>query len=391
MRFVSPSSRPSLTPMGHRLLHLSEMKLSSLDGISYDEGKALWKGVLVREAVKNAWRSVEEGSVVEMNDWSSRGAMGLDVVSEEEDEYEERGQGSMIEERREEQWFENLVSSFGEDESYLESQEEQVAHEWVESNVSMPEDFEDLQYDAAEMVAFTFPLPVSPTTPPTLPVAVRSSTPVTIDSLPTITSTRTDVDVVEVVDDDESDSDDDDDSSISSSVSATSSIIDRADDEYDEWPHHLKSKVSPVLARPGLAPIGSPELTPVSPMYLDPRASPPYIDRPEPADHWSDLEEYIDDFFELPPPLIRSLSSSEDLEECSTPPLRCSELNDEVDADCSTNEDTVDVKRDEADNGDPIVTHLRARPRFTIGEAIRICEDDDDADVGDILGLGSWQ
>ncbi|WVQ94726.1 hypothetical protein IAU59_001806 [Kwoniella sp. CBS 9459] len=381
MRFTSPTSRPSLTPMGYRLLHLSEIKLSTLDGISYDEGKALWKGVLVREAVKNAWRSVEEGSVVEMNDWSARGAMGLDVVSEEEDEdamYDMQGDdGSVIEERREQQWFENLISSFGEDETYLESQEERVVHEWVESDVSMPEDFEDLQYDAAEMVAFTFPLPVSPT-------------PVTIDSLPTVASERTDVDIVEVVDEDESDCDDDD-TSISSSVSAASSIIEDADHDIDyQSRHHLKTASSHALVRPGLAPVASPILLPVSPMYLDHRASPPYVDRPEPADHWSDLEEYIDDFF-LPPPLIRSLSSSEDLEQCTTPPLRYCELSEvDVDADAQVADGAVDAKG--SDDEDVAFATRLARPRFTIGEAIRIggLDEDGPEHVEDILGFGSW-
>ncbi|OCF30328.1 hypothetical protein I316_08032 [Kwoniella heveanensis BCC8398] len=407
MRFTSPTSRPSLTPMGYRLLHLSEMKLSTLDGISYDEGKALHKGVLVREAVKNAWRSVEEGSVAEMNDWSARGAMGLDVVSEEEEDdemYDAEVDGSASEERKEQQWFENLISSFGEDESYLDSQEERAAHEWVESNVSMPEEFEDFQYDAAEMVAFTFPVPISPTTPPTLPVATRTpAVPITLDSLPSIASVSTDVDVIEVVDDDEDDFDDGV-NSISSSISAASSIIDRAHHDFDEWPHHhLKTESSPALVLPGLAPVASPDLTPVSPMYLDPRASPPYIDRPEPADHWCDLEEYIDDFFELPPPLIRSLSSSEDLEECSTPPLRCSELNeDDIDCDGDVgvshvrNEGLADaIKRgeDTAAEASSYVPHLSARPKFAIGEAIRIGgfdEDDDVEAMRNFLGIDCW-
>jgi hypothetical protein len=60
----------------------------------------LWKGVVVREAVKSAWKSVDQGSFGEMNDWHSKSAMGLDVIGEDEEE-EEVGVA------QEERWFEN--------------------------------------------------------------------------------------------------------------------------------------------------------------------------------------------------------------------------------------------------------------------------------------------
>ncbi|WVR03885.1 hypothetical protein IAU60_000884 [Kwoniella sp. DSM 27419] len=293
MRFTSPTSRPSLTPMGYRLLHISETKLSDLDGFEFDEGKALWKGVVVREAVRSAWKSVEEGSVVEMNDWSARGAMGLDVVSEEDEDEDE----DEFDEGREQQWFENLVTTFGEDETYLEDDAE---HEWIESAVSMP-DFDDLEYDADAVVAFTFPLPVSPTSPATgLP-----SMSITIDSIPTVSVT--DVEVVEV----------DDDLPV---YETAAGLIERSE-ALMSVSNHLH--ITPVI---------SPLHSPISPLTLNASLSPPLIDRPEPElDDTLELEEM--DWFALPPPLIRSLSYSttssgcDEDEPCRTPPLRHAELD----------------------------------------------------------------
>lgn len=52
---------------------------------------------------------------------------------------------------------------------------------------------------------------------------------------------------------------------------------------------------------------------------------------PDPRSYYTDFEEYVDDF-SLPPPLLRSMSSStteseaDDGEVCKTPPLRTEEL-----------------------------------------------------------------
>lgn len=300
MRFTSPDTRPSLTPLGYRLLHLSEQKLSYLEGSSYDEGLSLWKGVLVREAVRSAWKSVQEGSVPEMNDWAAKGAMGLDIYEEEVEEEEEQ---------QEERWFEDMVSSFGEEEYHVEAANGE--HEWVESSVSIPE--YDLDFNVDGMEAFTFPAS-SPSTPP-----------LNVSHLePSGT-----VDIVEV-DDDESDISDEDLASLAQSQhwhhsSFTISMIDTSPNTPVLVGHPLSTPNSPTLS-----PVPSPALSAPTPMPLPAALTGSFV-FPDPRSYYTDFEEYVDDF-SLPPPLFRSMSTSttesemDDGEVCKTPPLRTEEL-----------------------------------------------------------------
>ncbi|WVQ64830.1 uncharacterized protein L199_002999 [Kwoniella botswanensis] len=289
MRFES-TSKPTLTPVGFRLLSISERKLSTLDASLYDEGPELLKGVLVKESIKSAWKSVQGGSNIDLRvELDSYSTMGLDVISEESFEEEEVVNGN------EERWFEDLVSSFGE-EDFQSPQE--VTHEWVESKVSeIVFDDLDLEFDSNQIEAFTFPSPtLSPTTVPQV----------------TITG---------VAEEEEEEED-------SFSVENKPSHVHRSGSTIER---------SSLLDTPILYPISSSTLAPPSPIepiqsssdwdesiYIHPQA---YQTE---ADYCLDIEE-----FSLPPPLIRSLSSSsttsiEDEEEvCGTPPLRYSELNEQ--------------------------------------------------------------
>ncbi|WVW80060.1 hypothetical protein I302_102033 [Kwoniella bestiolae CBS 10118] len=323
MKFTS-QSKPSLTPVGYRLLSISERKLSVLDGSFYDEGPELLKGVLVKESIKNAWRSVQEGSSTLDLEVGSYSTIGLDVISEDE-EYNEDGEGEGEVEVREERWFEDLLSSFGEDDFSPQREE----HEWVESNVSeIVFDDLDLEYDSDRIQAFTFP---SPTMSPTI--------------VPQVTITGVD-------DEDEDPSSFFDHEMPSHHHRAKSlSLIER----FTSPPSAVE--ITPIL-KPSLGPISSSTLPPPSPIepirsdwdqsiYLYPQAY--YTE----CDYCLDIDE-----FSLPPPLIRSLSSSstaslgEEEEECGTPPLRYSELNEQPSwVDSLKNEDDL-VNSDEDEDED---------------------------------------
>lgn len=110
MRFSSTYSRPTLTPLGQRLLVLSERKLYDLDAPigARESGTALFREVVIREAVRTAWTAIEEGREVEVSDWSQPNAMGLDVIGEEEEPE------STVE--KEDRWFEDLLSELGDGE-----------------------------------------------------------------------------------------------------------------------------------------------------------------------------------------------------------------------------------------------------------------------------------
>jgi hypothetical protein len=157
MRFYS-NTRPTLTPMGHKLLHISQSKLMDLDTplMGREEGTSLWKGVVVREAIKSAWRSVEEG--VEggsgLTDWRAQSAMGLDVIGEDDEDEDERGD-------KEERWFDGLLEGLEDD--------VEAEHEWVESSVTIPA-FED-EFEEDGIMAFTLPV-LSPRAEPNTLVEV---------------------------------------------------------------------------------------------------------------------------------------------------------------------------------------------------------------------------
>ncbi|ORY27471.1 hypothetical protein BCR39DRAFT_226960 [Naematelia encephala] len=288
MRFTSPSARPALTPFGHRLLYLSESKLANLE--SPYEASALWKGVILREAVKAAWRSVDEGAVADLNDWHSKGAMGLDVIGEDEDEeyeYDEEDEDTTgyTTGGREERWFEDLVSSFGEDED-----ERPIEHEWVESNVSIPE-FDDYEYEVGE--AYTFPVTQSP---PSTPLVTPAADPASSADW-----------VVRIVAAEDDDLDD--------QVEAVDQVDPSElglDVDAIERPHRLRQlggRLEPVT--PSQLPLPSPlTLASFSLFPITPVTSP--LESPDgyPSDvmEYDDLDDCADDFL-LPPPLARSFSS----------------------------------------------------------------------------------
>jgi hypothetical protein len=166
MRFQS-TVRPVLTPLGQRLITLSERKLYALEPpVGGRDEATLLKGILIQESVKSAWRSVEQGHQVQVNDWQSNNAMGLDVIGEEEEEEEEVEQ-----EERSERWFEELVQSFGDDEM-IDEQE----HEWAESEVGSAVDEDDFEY-YEEFEHYTLP------SPPSSPTQLPSSPPSTLSTL----------------------------------------------------------------------------------------------------------------------------------------------------------------------------------------------------------------
>jgi len=312
MRFTVPNARPTLTSLGHRLLHLSESKLANLESplATRDEGSALWKGVVVREAMRTAWKSVEEGYEGELTDWRSKGAMGLDVIGEDdEEEYEQEGEVSTG--SGEEKWFEDILESLGDDE-YGPAAFDGADHEWVESSVSMA-DFDDVEYNVDRMEAFTLP-PV-----PTLPPAAPNNSPIQSTSFITegmaeleVAETQTHVEVEAV--DDISDGD------------STSSV----DDEPRQVVPHVESQLNrnsldwpttPLLAgyRSSGAPLPSPANSTLS--------------SPEEQDH-DDLDYSADDFL-LPPPLHRSMSSVSNWsdDDCVTPPVgSCEDLEEDMQA-----------------------------------------------------------
>ena len=263
MRFPS-NTKPTLTPLGHRLLHLSELKLSNLEpGLgARDDASALWKGVVVREAVRSAWKSVDEPSSApaspEFTDWRSETAMGLGVVDEAD----------------EENWFEEIYESLGEEDDFARQ------HEWAESKV----------YSAFEDEVAPFPAEE-------VEDGVTVSAAVAVDDF---LGDNVEVDVVEVADEYDYESEEDDDDSLSAAASAFLSSI----------PDISTLATSPSPRTPSLFPSPSPSSTHFAM-----------------ADSCEDVED-----FALPPPLIRSMSastsSSEDCSECVTPASSCEDLED---------------------------------------------------------------
>lgn len=334
MRFTSPDlARPALTPLGHRLLHLSEQKLDSLDTPmgGREAGTSLWKGVLVREAVRSAWKSVDEGARVdEMTNWHAPNAMALDVIGEEEDEDDE-GEAEQAEQRGA-AWFEELLANMGDDEYSYGDDDEREA-EWTESSVSQAV-FDDLEYDADGMIAYTLPLPPSPPSPPVLAESGSSlsSIIVTPESSPSrleLPSVDADVEVAVVAVDDVDELDDVDD------------VLEQAESHLhpSHPPKLIRNRRWPttpiLLGLPTLSPPSSSPTSPESSYGLDSIASLPSL-----ADFdWSDEDD--DDLdFALPPSMHRSLSSDstgsscDDECECMTPPsASCEELEEFVAAD----------------------------------------------------------
>jgi len=303
MRFTIPNARPALTPLGHRLLHLSAFKLANLESPlgTREEGGALWKGVLVREAVKSAWISVEEGFEGDLTDWRGKGAMGLDVIGEED---EDENEGMVMPGKGEERWFEELLGSLGDDE-YTSAGNEAAQHEWVESSVSLPV-LDDFDYDVEDMEAFT--LPPAPTSPPEPPINSPATSTVVLtedEAAVAIDETRVDVEAVDDCSDCVSTCSDD------NVIQVIPTSASREDSARLDW-----------LTMPYLVGYRSPE-TPL-PSPVESIASLEL--------NYDDLDECADDFL-LPPPLHRSKSSSSTFsdDQCVTPPAKsCEDFEEEL-------------------------------------------------------------
>ncbi|WOO85217.1 uncharacterized protein LOC62_06G008716 [Vanrija pseudolonga] len=106
----SSSVAPTLTPLGVRLLSLSNRKLTDLEAPvgSREPGFALLRGVLVREAVRSAWASLEQGPT-ELTNWRAPTALGLDTLSEEDEDEEDEL------ETVEQRWLDDVLDESDED------------------------------------------------------------------------------------------------------------------------------------------------------------------------------------------------------------------------------------------------------------------------------------
>jgi len=336
MRFGSV--RPVLTPLGQRLITLSDRKLYALEPPTGGRDKAtLLKAVLIQESVNSAWRSVERGQQVQVTDWSTNDAIGLDVIGEEEEEMDEAGQA---------RWFEELVQS-------LEDDELSDEHEWAESEVGSAADEDDFEaYEEYEHYTLPSP-PSSPTQTPTSPTSLSAglstlNAPALDSSIeidPTVSTAHVDVAVdVTEVDDHQTVSVSSDpvwrDStpsapllsasrSPSTSMIPTISLVD----------HDLDCDT---LVLPLAIDSFTQVLTSVSigPAYPDARPSTPLLSAtcsPVPIIPLADDELDCDDLV-LPPALHRCSSTSslpcdcEDIEsdDCYTPPSSCEELDTSI-------------------------------------------------------------
>jgi len=147
MRFTS-SAAPTLTPLGVRLMNLSRSKLTRLEPPvgGRDTAHTLLRGVLVREAVRSAWASLESGPS-ELTDWRAPTALGLDTLTEEDEDESEDQQAA------EAAWLDDVLSTVDEDTS-VDTDESA----WAETTVSRPEAFDDdFDYDDDAIQAFTLP------------------------------------------------------------------------------------------------------------------------------------------------------------------------------------------------------------------------------------------
>lgn len=291
MRFTS-TARPALTPLGQRLLQISETKLARLEpGVGGRDSAVLLKEVVVRQAVKSAWKSVDQGYLAtEMTNWKSHTAMGLDVIGEDEEEEEDAEGEFERTEVREERWFEDLITSFGEDD--FGPADQGMEHEWTESNVASA--FDDVEYEEDAMEAYTFPM--SPPSP--RPVVVFNPAPA-----PTPIALPVEVDVVEV---------------------------DQEEDQVDD----VEVEIAAV------AHVHSVGIAPARRFFVnlsDGYDMPTPVSTPiQPTRYLPDCDEDDIDEYALPPPLIRSYSSSSDSsmcesDECVTPPNgTCEELEEEA-------------------------------------------------------------
>lgn len=126
MHFAS-NTQPTLTPLGVRLLNVSRHKLSSLEPSvgGRDKNDLLRRGVLVREALRSAWATLDTPAPAsELTDWRAPDALGLSVLSEED------------EEEAEERWLDDVLSDMEDDSSDSSS-------DWAETTVGTPDLEED--------------------------------------------------------------------------------------------------------------------------------------------------------------------------------------------------------------------------------------------------------
>jgi len=270
-----------------------------------------------------------------MNDWHQQGAMGLDVIGEEEEE-EEEGEiaSSHSASGHEEKWFEEFLSTLGDDES-----SSALEAEWIESSVSTAE-WDDLEYDEEGMESYTISSPPpSPPSQPVSPVLTTAPTstsssdtelspePITV-SLPQVT-----VQVQDVPEEGDETCEDCDDNCLSSSRTAppsfrtpTSFISPNTLSHPPSFSQKLYALSTSRDFNTSNPPV-TPSITPISSCETSPDTGYGY----------SSIEtlEDCEDDFSLPPPLHRSFSSDSASSgsdvECVTPPYRyCEELEQEI-------------------------------------------------------------
>ncbi|RSH85387.1 hypothetical protein EHS25_004783 [Saitozyma podzolica] len=158
IRFTSPElARQTMTPLRHRLLHLSQQKLERLEPprrqprgrhISLEDCPGP-RGRPVHVEVGRPGPGGGHHRLVQ------KGARTLWVIGKEEDEDEERQVVVQDKEGRGRAWFEELLANMEQDEY---SCDDGRKAEWTESSVSRAV-YDDLEYQAEGMVACAIPLP----------------------------------------------------------------------------------------------------------------------------------------------------------------------------------------------------------------------------------------
>lgn len=139
--YFASSSAPALTPLGVRLLALSRNKLTGMD---CDNAGMLHRSVIVREAVRSAWASIEDGSSSsDLTNWRAPTALGLATLSEEDEDEDEYNQADA-----EARYLDDVLSTLGND-------DDEADLAWAETTVSRPaaDDFESDE----TFQAFTLP------------------------------------------------------------------------------------------------------------------------------------------------------------------------------------------------------------------------------------------
>jgi hypothetical protein len=178
-------------------MNLSHTKLARLEPPNGGRDRpTLLRGVLVRQAVRSAWASLDDGAS-ELTDWRAPTALGLDTLAEEDEDEDNQ-------EAAEAAWLDNVLSSFDDDEADAHAQAS-AESAWAETTVSRPE-ADDFDYDNDVVQAVALP-PMSDDMDH-LEEADALVVP-TINVNVNLAATATDVTVVEVASVDDMDDDED--------------------------------------------------------------------------------------------------------------------------------------------------------------------------------------